>query len=198
MSLNTDQRVAILSFIAEGEMSNDQIAQQVGVSLGTVAAVRANLTMGRYTVVEPSATVEDPENTVPTAFSLEKDMQAAIRANISQLENGLIVSDGGKERVTGQGWRIDITAKDATGKTVIIELKAGTATPEALTQVMAYVGEIASAEGALPRAILIAQDFHKKVKAAASVIPNLELKSYDFKFSFGSVPTKWNAGQPIQ
>jgi hypothetical protein len=62
-------------------------------------------------------------------FGLERDLQSALRANIDQLETGLKIIDDGKERTTEAG-RIDITAKDAKDNIVVIELKAGTATPE--------------------------------------------------------------------
>lgn len=70
-------------------------------------------------------------------FSIERDLQLALRINIEQLEDGLEIIDGGKERITDAG-RIDITAKDHDGAIVVIELKAGIAAPEALTQILAY------------------------------------------------------------
>jgi RecB family endonuclease NucS len=46
----------------------------------------------------------------------------ALRANIDQLEPGLTVIDGGNERKVASGF-IDITARDRSGATVVIELK---------------------------------------------------------------------------
>ena len=62
-----------------------------------------------------------------TRFSLERDLQDALRENIAQLEAGLQIVDGGREQVVDAG-RIDITAMDAAGAIVIIELKAGDCT----------------------------------------------------------------------
>lgn len=45
---------------------------------------------------------------------------------------------GLKECVTEAG-RIDIMARDANGRTVVIELKAETAAPDASTQRLAYI-----------------------------------------------------------
>lgn len=116
-------------------------------------------------------------------FGLERDLQMALRANIAQLETGLVIVDGGKEKITEAG-RIDITAKDDKGNLVIIELKAGRANPDVIAQILAYMGSVADAEGATVRGILVAGDFHKRVVLASKAIPNLCLKKYSFQFSF--------------
>lgn len=119
-------------------------------------------------------------------FGLERDLQFALRTNIQQLEAGLKVIDGGKERVTEAG-RIDITAVDIKDNVVIIELKAGTAMPQVITQVLAYMGAIAETDKKPVRGILVAGDFHKRVILATRAIPNLELRKYSFQFTFESV-----------
>jgi RecB family endonuclease NucS len=95
-------------------------------------------------------------------FGLERDLQLALRANINQLEIGLKIIDGGNERVTEAG-RIDITAEDAKGSTVVIELKAGTAKPDAVAQILAYMATVAEPSNHPVRGILVAGDFHKRV-----------------------------------
>jgi RecB family endonuclease NucS len=139
--------------------------------------------MGRYKDSSVDPATEVTEEAGQIVFSLEKEMQIALGANFLQMEPGFTVADGGNERKTAAGW-IDITAKDASGNTVVIELKAGTASPDAPTQVMAYVGAVAEEEGKVPRAMLVAQDFHNKVTFAASVIPGLQLFRYGFTFTF--------------
>ena len=57
------------------------------------------------------------------AFGLERDLQKALRANIGQLETGLKIVDGGTEKNVPAG-RIDITAEDPGGTTVVIEVRA--------------------------------------------------------------------------
>lgn len=116
-------------------------------------------------------------------FGLERDLQTALRANIAQLEPGLVIVDGGKEKITVAG-RIDITAKDDKGNLVIIELKAGRANPDVIAQILAYMGSVADVERAAVRGILVAGDFHKRVVLASKAIPNLSLKKYSFQFSF--------------
>ena len=96
---------------------------------------------------------------------------------------GLKITDGGKERIVESG-RIDIAAGDSSGRSVVIELKAGIASPLVVAQVLAYMGSIAEADGKLVRGIIVAGDFHKKVILAARVLPNLELKKYSFLFTF--------------
>jgi RecB family endonuclease NucS len=113
-------------------------------------------------------------------------MQAALRANIGQLEAGLKIIDGGKENATEAG-RIDITAEDANGHIVVIELKAGMAAPEAVAQILAYMGTVAEQKDKPVRGILVAGDFHKRVLLASRAVSNLNLKKYSFKFGFDTI-----------
>lgn len=130
---------------------------------------------------------EEIEEAAEITFGLERDLQSALRANISQLESGLEITDGGKERKTDAGW-LDITAKDLKGNVVVIELKAGPASPDVIAQVLAYMGAVAETDKKPVRGILVAGDFHKRVVWAARAVPNLELKKYSFQFTFAPVP----------
>lgn len=136
----------------------------------------------------PVRRVEEPALTkiAEITFGLERDLQQGLRANIQQLESGLKIVDGGNERATETGW-IDITAQDAQGRTVVIELKAGTATPEALTQLLAYMAAIGTEQGKRARGILVAGDFHPRLIRAASVVENVLLLRYRFNFIFERV-----------
>jgi endonuclease len=81
-------------------------------------------------------------------------MQAALRVDISQLEPGLMIIDDGAERSVDSGF-IEITARDASGATVIIELKAGPAGQRAVAQILTYMGDVAAAqESGIVRGIL--------------------------------------------
>jgi len=119
-------------------------------------------------------------------FGLERDMQAALRANIEQLESGLQITDGGKEQVTEAG-RIDITASDDKGQIVVIELKAGDAPQTVITQILAYMTAVAEKDNKPVRGILVAGDFDKRIVLAARAIPNISLKKYSFQFTFESI-----------
>jgi len=119
-------------------------------------------------------------------YGLERDLQQALRANISKLEGGLTIIDGGSEKTTEAG-RIDITAKDPKGAIVVIELKAGKASPDIIAQVLSYMGAVANDSTTQVRGILVAGDFHKRVVLAARALPNLTLKRYGFQFTFSDV-----------
>jgi hypothetical protein len=129
---------------------------------------------------------EDIAEAAEIRFGLERDLQLALRANITQLEPRMKIIDDGKERITDAG-RIDITATDSKGNIVVIELKVGSASPEVIAQVLGYMGAIAETDKKPVRGILVAGEFHKRVVWAARAIPNLELKKYSFQFAFESV-----------
>lgn len=117
-------------------------------------------------------------------IGLERDMQAALRVEIGQLEPGLTIIDDGAERSVDSGF-IDITARDAANAIVVIELKAGRAGRDAIGQILSYMGDIAAEEdGGKVRGILVASDFDGKAKAAAKMVPNLILRKYSVQFSF--------------
>ncbi len=119
-------------------------------------------------------------------IGLERDLQAALRSEIHQLEEGLAIIDEGAERSVDSGF-IDITARDQSGTTVVIELKAGRAGQQAVAQILSYMGDVqaeAEAEGGTVRGILVASEFDSKAKAAARMVPNLTLRKYAVRFLF--------------
>ena len=117
-------------------------------------------------------------------IGLERDLQATLRLKIDQLEQGLIITDDGAERSVDSGF-IDITCRDESGKTVVIELKAGVAGQRAVAQILSYMGDISFEEqDGVVRGILIASDFDTKAKAAARMVPTLILRKYSVKFTF--------------
>ena len=123
--------------------------------------------------------VDEPE----IRFGLERDLQRALRTNIAHLEPGLIITDGGSEKTVDAG-RIDITTEDTNGNIVVIELKAGTAQPDSVAQLLAYMGTIENPDGKPVRGILVANDFAPRVVQAAKAVSNISLKAYSFQFSF--------------
>lgn len=133
-----------------------------------------------------TAEEDELEAAAEITFGLERDLQTALRRNIEQLEPGLSIVDGGTERVTESG-RIDITAADANGNVVVIELKAGVAGPEVIAQLLAYMGAVAQADRKPVRGLLVAGDFHDRVVWAARAVQNVQLKKYSFQFSFEEV-----------
>jgi hypothetical protein len=83
------------------------------------------------------------EEAVELTFDIERDLQRVLRDNIEQLEPGLKITDGGKEKAVAAG-RIDITAEDRNGVAVVIELKTGEADRPAIGQILAYMGDLAA------------------------------------------------------
>ena len=142
---------------------------------------------GTYRASSEGGSLSDPTESNGQLFGLERDLQSALREEIGQLENRLHVIDDGKERSVASG-RIDITAKDAEGSIVVIELKAGTARGKDVGQVAGYMGDIVEEEsGKNVRGILVAADFDQRAKSAAKVIPGLSLRAYSFNFGFTEV-----------
>lgn len=116
-------------------------------------------------------------------LSLERDMQAALRRNISCLDPALKIIDDGAERAVNTGL-IDITCEDGHS-IVVVELKAGKADSRAIGQILGYMGDLHEEEGGKAvRGILVAHDFDQRAKSAARVVPGLTLKKYAIEFKF--------------
>jgi hypothetical protein len=124
---------------------------------------------------------------IQQSFSLERDMQAALRRNIKSLDSSLRIIDGGDERAVNSGL-IDITCENDEAL-VVVELKAGKADSRAIGQILGYMGDLYEEEGGKPvRGILVAHDFDRRIKAAARVVPTLTLKKYSIEFRFIAEP----------
>jgi len=140
------------------------------------------LEAGRPALV-PQGVVEPIFEEVERTFTLERDLQSALRRSIDQLEPGLTIIDGGSEHSVASG-RIDILAQDERGCRVVIELKAVKAPRDAVAQTLAYMGDIQQQSGGDVRGILVAPDFDARAVSAARVVPTLKLVSYGFSFTF--------------
>lgn len=68
MPISVTQRQAIVNLLKDG-LGNQEIAAQVGVTPGTVAAVKAHISMGTYSESGGSADAEtEVASAVDTAF----------------------------------------------------------------------------------------------------------------------------------
>ncbi|MBE7185513.1 MAG: DUF91 domain-containing protein [Methylobacterium mesophilicum] len=117
-------------------------------------------------------------------FKLEREMQAAVRQQLGQIEAGLVAADNGSELATATG-RVDIVARDANNILVAIELKAGECPPGALEQVLGYAQALSEERGERVRAILVASSFSDRMRAAAKRAADTQLFSYEFSLKFG-------------
>jgi RecB family endonuclease NucS len=128
--------------------------------------------------------IDEEENS--SFFKIEREMQAAVRAQLSQIEKGLVEADGGFETITSTG-RVDILARDASNVLVAIELKAGLCPMGALEQVLGYAQALSEERNERVRAILIASSFPDRVLAAAKRATDTVLLRYSFTLSFSAV-----------
>jgi len=70
---------------------------------------------------------------------------------------------------------------------VVVELKAGTASPDSVAQILGYMGSLQEKRQGLLRGILIGGDFRRRVIFATRAVPGLKLMRYSFRFSFSPV-----------
>jgi hypothetical protein len=186
--MSNEQKAEIRELLRLG-LSRYQIAEQVGVTPGQVSAIRAWVRMRRERAEPAGAESDEIVEAVETTFGLEQDLQDALRRNIAELEPGLTIIDGDRERRVKSGGRIDILAKDRAGGTVVIELKAGRADRDAIGQLLAYIGELLD-EAASVRGILVAAEFAPRAIAAARAVPNIRLVRYGIQFSFNAIESR--------
>jgi endonuclease len=120
-------------------------------------------------------------------LSLERDMQMALRRDITRLEADLRIIDDGAERYVTSGF-IDILCMDDQGRVVVVELKAGKSDPRVIAQTLGYMGDLMD-EDALQsvRGIIVAHDFDVRTRSAARAVPTLTLYTYAVTFAFHSV-----------
>src|SRR2546429_4614470 len=97
--------------------------------------------MGTYREDANGDTETEVASAFDAAFGLERDLQLALRRSIEQLEPGLTIIDGDREQTVPSG-RIDITACDQRGATIVIELKVGPADRDAVGQILSYMGDL--------------------------------------------------------
>jgi len=137
------------------------------------------------TEIELPAEVEGPE----FALSLERDLQRYLISNLSALEEGLqlyVDWDGKGYEVDTEIGRMDLLCVDNDRNLVVVELKAGEASVETFGQISTYMGFARKnlSRGWTVRGIIVASNFDEKIKAAASLIPELILRKYSVKFEF--------------
>lgn len=118
---------------------------------------------------------------VESSLSLERDLEDQIVSHLDVLEPGLTLVS---RQETSDVGRLDLLARDAEGRMVIIELKAGEAKDSSIGQIARYIGWYAQKEGKPPREILVASGFSEPVRWAAKAIPGLKLVTYRVQFVF--------------
>jgi hypothetical protein len=137
----------------------------------------------------PTAQVEEDlaqqaEQATGLAFRLEKEMHAAVRRQLSNIEPGL--SEDGTEVAVSTGY-VDIVARDASKKLVVIELKAGKCPAGAMEQALGYAQALSDERKEPVRVLLIASEFPDRIKAAAKRVIDLKLMTYEFSLKFSQL-----------
>jgi hypothetical protein len=182
----TEQQRAHILELRQRGLTSREISQAMGgnPTPGQVAAIIAHGTMGTY-AGEAAATPEMVD-AIDAKIGLERDLERALRANIDQVEPGLKIADGGKQKTVESGGRIDILAEDATGAKTVIELKVATADRDAISQILQYMGDLKQTVSTV-RGIIVAADFAPPAIAAGRAAPNVRLLRYRHRFSFEAI-----------
>jgi hypothetical protein len=119
------------------------------------------------------------------SLTMEKDLELFLYNDIRSLDPELDLPEELENRQYNvTSGRIDILAKDTDGAYVVIELKAGTAKDQALTQLLAYMGDIAEQFESGASGILVAHNFSDKLVRASKLVPSIKLMKYNISFSF--------------
>lgn len=186
-----DEKIAELGFGPVLEWSREQSAgpyEDYGSSVRSALKRYVGFLVDAADPDTPALSDEanDPQGvdeTEATLFRYERELQAAVRRQITALEPGLIIADGGIERSVATG-RIDVLAEIAGGDMVVIELKAGTCPAGALEQALGYSDDIATETGRSTRSILVAADFPERIRGAARRVPSVKLVTYKLQLAF--------------
>lgn len=114
---------------------------------------------------------------------LERDLQAFLAKNLSStLGEKLVLVD--TEHPVPFG-RIDILAKDARDSLVVIELKLGAATRDAVGQLQSYMGALqAENPNVFIRGVLVAASLDAGAEAALRMARDIQFMSYAVTFQF--------------
>lgn len=141
----------------------------------------------------PGIQVDEEIKSVSSAFALEKHLEDFLVKNWSRIELGEhyeIFSDEeglvGKQYPTDTG-PMDILAISKDKKSLlVIELKKGRASDEAVGQILRYMGYIKEEileDGQNVRGMIIALDEDKRLQRAISMVPEIDFYRYEVTFS---------------
>jgi len=119
-------------------------------------------------------------------ISTERDLHRYFTANPNAIEDGLEIINA-DDVLPDEAGIPDLICKDRNGNYVVVEFKAGTASYDALGQVISYKTAVKHRTGKPVRAILIASDFDPKIKFATEVkdldgSKLVEFKKYSVRF----------------
>lgn len=128
---------------------------------------------------------EREEELAKGGFALEDELEREIVQNVGLIERGLVLKS--RQYKTDAGI-VDLLAEDSMGNVVVIELKAGDAEEKALVQLLRYMAAIKKYTlNREVRGIIVAHSFSDETRLAASMIPNIKLKTYRIRIEISDV-----------
>ena len=133
--------------------------------------------------------MEQHEDNVSSESLLEKDLQKYIVKNLNSFFNNSSIELIGTEFATQAG-RIDILARNDNNNITVIELKIGTASRDAVGQLLSYIGAIKKMEDFeddYVRGILIAENIDDKAQFAISELEDIHAYEYRTHFKLKSI-----------
>jgi hypothetical protein len=138
---------------------------------------------------EPSSGVDEADE--DRAFAAETDLRDFLASNLDRVEAGLqLYRDGdrnGVEFPVDDG-RIDILARDKTGRFVVFELKVSRGRNKTLGQILYYMGWVDRHLGKGPcRGIIIAKDISDDLILATQRVQGVSLYRYKLSVSVEQV-----------
>lgn len=117
-------------------------------------------------------------------FAYESDLRDFLADNLTTIEPGLeLFQDEERDGVEYpvRGGRIDILAKDGTGRAVVIELKVSRGRNPTIGQLlyyMSWIDENLSNQGKKSRGIIIAKEISDDLRMACERLPDVSLYEY--------------------
>jgi len=136
---------------------------------------------------------DDSEAASAQCFALERHLHEFLRDNWNHLDIGqqwaMYAEDGddeaGYEYICPVG-RIDILAKHrADAKWLVIELKRGPSSDQAVGQALRYMGWVQqhlAQPGEQVRGLIISHDADDSIRYAVSAVPSIDLRLYEVEF----------------
>lgn len=176
---DSELEAKVMALYAEG-LKAKEIGERLGISWQTAAGFKAIQTIQESSVA--SADGNDETVGITSLSGLEREMNRALRRNLDRLDPEFEIADDGKERTVERG-RIDILARDGSGRLVVIELKPDVAKDAVLAQVLDYTQALVDEGEDDPRAMIVALDFSPRLRSAARHA-GVELVTYEVDFVF--------------
>lgn len=125
----------------------------------------------------------------------EKEVHLFLSKNLHLLGPGSLELEGTEYQVASG--RIDILAKDGLGAFVVIELKSGTATRDAIGQIQGYIGDLMQSHpGRSTRGILVATGLDQGARSALRASPHIDFWAYELRFAFFKQEVTYVSGSP--